>query len=137
MYDILELQELLVKGGYLNPDEALEGPAESIDAQMQRASEVFHDIVLQHSPELLSPQIDQISKSVKVKDNTEKLVENQEIHNDLQLGNLSEILVGLAEQALSFRRDALDNDYPTEFYEKLLMPEEIWDKTNERLSAVE
>jgi hypothetical protein len=61
MYDILELQELLVKGGYLNPEEALEGADESIDVQMQRASEVFHDIVLQHSPELLSPQIDQIN----------------------------------------------------------------------------
>ena len=137
MYDILELQELLVKGGYLNPEEALEGADESIDVQMQRASEVFHDIVLQHSPELLSPQIDQINQSVKVKDNSDKLVENHENHNDLQLGNLSQILVGLAEQALSFRRDALDKDYPTEFYEKLLMPEEIYDKDNERLSKVE
>jgi hypothetical protein len=31
IYDMLELQELLVKGGYLNPEEALEGPQESIE----------------------------------------------------------------------------------------------------------
>jgi hypothetical protein len=29
-YDMLELQELLVKGGYLDPDEALLGAKESV-----------------------------------------------------------------------------------------------------------
>jgi len=38
-----------------------------------------------------------LNKAVKVKDESHKTVENQENHNDLQLGNLSEILVGLAE----------------------------------------
>jgi len=42
----------------------------------------------------------------------------------MSLGNLSDILVGLAEQSLSFRRDAKDKDYPNKFYEDLLMPEE-------------
>jgi hypothetical protein len=30
----------------------------------------------------------------------------------------------LAQQSLSFRRDAKDLDYPNKFYEQLLMPEE-------------
>ena len=47
-----------------------------------------------------------------------------ESNHDLTLGSLSDILVGLSQQALSFRRDACDRDYPHEFYEKLLMPEE-------------
>lgn len=56
MYDMLELQELLVKGGYLEPEEALLGASESIDERMQRASSVFYDVVMNHQPELLSPQ---------------------------------------------------------------------------------
>ena len=35
-------------------------------------------------------------------------------------------MVGLEQQALSFRRDIADRDYPTEFYEQLVMPEEKW-----------
>jgi uncharacterized protein YjgD (DUF1641 family) len=59
IYDMLELQELLVRAGYLDPTEALEGSQESIDDQMHRASEVFHDMILNHNPDILSPQIDQ------------------------------------------------------------------------------
>lgn len=42
----------------------------------------------------------------------------------LEIGYLSEILVGVAGQAQSYRRDALDKDYPNKFYEDLVMPEE-------------
>lgn len=46
LYDLLELQEMLVKGGYLNPDEATKHlAAESFDSRMNRASEVFYDYV--------------------------------------------------------------------------------------------
>lgn len=48
----------------------------------------------------------------------------KERHNDLKLGFLSDILVGLAEQAQSYRRDACDKDYPNKFYEDLVKPEE-------------
>jgi hypothetical protein len=47
-----------------------------------------------------------------------------ETHNDFNLRTLSNVLVGLAEQALSQRRDVSDRDYPNKFYEKLLMPDE-------------
>ena len=68
----------------MNPTEALEGTQESIEEQMERASEVFHDMVLNHSPELLSPQIDAINQAVKVKKSKKKVtVENEERHNDL------------------------------------------------------
>ena len=42
----------------------------------------------------------------------------------MSLGHLSDILVGLGEQSLSFRRDSKDKDYPNKYYENLLMPEE-------------
>ncbi len=42
----------------------------------------------------------------------------------IDLGSLSNVLIGLNQQALSFRRDAKDLDYPNKFYEDLLMPEE-------------
>jgi hypothetical protein len=42
----------------------------------------------------------------------------------MNLKTLSNVLIGLADQALSFRRDVRDHDYPTKFYEDLLMPEE-------------
>lgn len=100
---------------------------------MERASEVFYDLVLNHQPELLSPQIDQYFEATK----QEKLPVQLEKNNELSLGNLSEILVGLSEQALSFRRDAVDRDYPNEFYEKLLMPEEFRPTESTNMSEAE
>jgi len=47
------------------------------------------------------------------------LEENQNIIN---LKSLSQSLVGLAEQALSYRRDIQGRDYLNTFYEDLLMP---------------
>lgn len=47
-----------------------------------------------------------------------------ETHNDLSLATLSDSLIGLAEQALSQRRDVADRDYPNAFYEKILGIEE-------------
>lgn len=43
----------------------------------------------------------------------------------MRLYFISDILTGLAEQAQSQRRCALDKDYPNEYYEKMLMPEEF------------
>lgn len=53
-YDILELQELLVKGGYIEPDETVLA-SETTNQRMIRASEVFYDYVSSYAPELLSP----------------------------------------------------------------------------------
>lgn len=57
-YDLLELQELLVKGGYLDPEEATAVMAlskEPFDQRMSRAADVFYDYVINYAPELLSP----------------------------------------------------------------------------------
>jgi len=56
-YDLLELQELLVKGGYLEPDEATSFSLsnEPFDQRMSRAADVFYDYVVNYAPELLSP----------------------------------------------------------------------------------
>lgn len=56
---MLELQELLVKGGYMGPEEALLGAADNMEQRMDRASNVFYDLVLNQSPELLSPQYEE------------------------------------------------------------------------------
>lgn len=57
-YDLLELQELLVKGGYMEPEEAASSALshEPFDQRMQRAADVFYDYVVNYAPELLSPQ---------------------------------------------------------------------------------
>jgi len=58
-YDMLELQELLVKGGYLNPEEAEQMLAtQPYDARMDRASEIFYEYVQNYATELISPQYD-------------------------------------------------------------------------------
>lgn len=45
-YDILELQEMLVKAGYLDPEEAQKHLAqESFENKMDRAANVFYDYV--------------------------------------------------------------------------------------------
>ena len=58
-YDLLELEEMLVKGGYLEPEEAFGHKVmskEPVDQRMQRAADVFYDYVVNYAPELLSPQ---------------------------------------------------------------------------------
>jgi len=55
-YDLLELQEMLVKGGYMDPDEANKAlDREPFESKMERASQVFYDYVLNYAPELISP----------------------------------------------------------------------------------
>jgi hypothetical protein len=48
----------------------------------------------------------------------------EEQQNEITLKTFSQTLVGLAEQALSFRRDVVDRDYLNKFYEDYLMPQE-------------
>lgn len=99
---------------------------------MQRASEVFHDIVLQHSPDLLSPQIDEFYDAATANEKkkpTERGVKTtEESHNDLNLGNITDILVGLHEMSLGQRRDTNDRDYPNKYYRDLVMPDEAKDR---------
>ena len=66
-FDLLELQELLVKAGYIQPDEVLYQVDQELlmdedrmtEVGMQRATNVFYDHVLNVKPDLLSPQYDQ------------------------------------------------------------------------------
>ena len=126
-YDLLELEELLVKGGYLEPEETSAILNEPFDQRMQRAADVFYDYVVNYAPELLSPQHQAFyetavkiePKMAPAKSNTNYLEENQNLIN---LKTLSESLVGLSEQALSYRRDVLGKDYLNKFYEDYLMP---------------
>jgi hypothetical protein len=41
-----------------------------------------------------------------------------EMHDKMSLGSLSQSLIGLSQQALSYRREANGHDYLHEFYEK-------------------
>jgi hypothetical protein len=42
---MLELQEMLVKGGFLEPSEALSEIDGSIESRMQRASNIFYEYI--------------------------------------------------------------------------------------------
>ena len=53
----------------------------------------------------------------------------------MTLHALSSTLIGLEKQAMSFRRDITDRDYPSEFYENLMHPEEQWVAKNEENMA--
>lgn len=140
-YDLLELQELLVKGGYMEPEEAASSvlSQEPFDQRMQRAADVFYDYVVNYAPEILSPQHNSFYEtavntdtSIKTKtfgaSNVNYLEENQNVIN---LKTLSQALVGLSEQALSFRRDIQRRDYLNKFYEDYLMPLENKPHNNE------
>jgi hypothetical protein len=92
---------MLVKGGFLDPEEASKQLAnESFDSKMERAADVFYDYVVNFSPELLSPQhnrfYDAAIKSIPQKPSqADKLIkENQ---NAINIGTLSETIVGLAQ----------------------------------------
>jgi hypothetical protein len=126
-YDLLELQELLVKGGFIEPEETSALSQEPFDSRMQRAADVFYDYVVNYAPELLSPQHQTFYETaVKIdpkiapeKSETNYLEENQ---NMISLRTLSQALIGLSEQALSYRRDVNGKDYLNKFYEEYLMP---------------
>ena len=49
----------------------------------------------------------------------------------MDLGTLSRTLVGLSNQALSYSRDVVKNDYLHKFYEESLMPEERYNAVKE------
>lgn len=92
---------------------------------MERASSVFYEMALSFNPELLSPQYNAFyDAAISKPSDDQTTISAIENHNAMSLGHLSDILVGLAEQSLSFRRDAKDKDYPNKHYEELLMPEE-------------
>ena len=57
--ELLELQELLIKAGYLQPEEKGEGYNTVGALGMDAAVEVFYDYVLNYYPEALSPQYEQ------------------------------------------------------------------------------
>lgn len=57
VYDMLELQELLVKAGYLGHDEQ-DKPA-TFKYRMERAADIFYDHTNTYNPDLMSPTYDQ------------------------------------------------------------------------------
>ena len=93
---------------------------------MKKASKVFYDLMINENPELVSPQHTAFYDAIANKGTQEgkEAVTLKETHNDFKLSSLSNVLVGLSEQALSQRRDVSDRDYPNKFYEQLLMPDE-------------
>lgn len=125
----------MIKAGYLHPEEQPLQNAEHIGhvgtLGMDAAVEVFYDMVLNSYPDALSPQYDLFYEaSLK---SSPKSVEKKDLHTDLNMQTLSSTLVGLEQQALSYRRDVVDKDYPTEFYESLVLPEEKWYERSEHM----
>ena len=56
-YEMLELQELLVRAGYIDPEEAEKFSAEQpYEVRMERAARIFYEYVQSYAPELISPQ---------------------------------------------------------------------------------
>lgn len=126
-YDMLELQELLVKGGYIDPQEALTTGPKDKNERMARAVDVFYDFVLNRHNELLSPQYDELYGAIKQRKPNIDIKEHQ---NYMNACSYSSIIIGVAEQAQSFRRDVHGYDYPNKFYENLLMPPEYLTKSD-------
>ena len=53
----------------------------------------------------------------------------------MRLHTLSSTLVGLEKQAMSYRRDVMQKDYPSDFYESIMNPEEAWLAKNEPIMS--
>ena len=99
---------------------------------MDAAIEVFYDMVSSYYPEAISPSYQSFYEAAIGAE--EKKAELKDLYTELNMHTLSSTLVGIEQQAMSYRRDIIDNDYPTEFYEKICMPE---DYELERLRAVD
>jgi hypothetical protein len=89
---------------------------------MTRAAAIFHEKVLSNNPEFVSPQYDAIYDAASTNSQKEELPEALPKLPVMSNANLAAILIGLNEQALGFRRDVHDKDYPNEFYESYCMP---------------
>ena len=126
--ELLELQELLLKAGYLQPDEKVVNQNVTTGVLgMDAAVEVFYDLVLNYHPDALSPQYNTFYEAAVSNSGAKKSKKapQGDRHAQMTLQALSSTLIGLEKQALSFRRDIIDHDYPSEFYEKLMHPEEL------------
>ena len=116
----------------MEPEEAASSilSQEPFDQRMQRAADVFYDYVVNYAPEMLSPQHTTFYDTAVNTDSSIKTRTfgasqanyNEETQNVISLKTLSQTLVGLSEQALSFRRDVHRRDYLNKFYEDYLMP---------------
>lgn len=59
--ELLELQEMLVKAGYLLPEEAEKfSSRQPQEVRMERAARIFYEYVQNCAPEFLSPQYDDL-----------------------------------------------------------------------------
>lgn len=121
-YDMLELQELLVRAGYVEPEEAEKFSAsQPYDARMDRAAKIFYEYCQSYAPELISPQYDQFYEAAKESVDSSKLkteaLKLDEQHDRISLSSLSQALIGLSQQALSYRREANEKDYLHKYYE--------------------
>jgi len=65
-YDLLELQDLMVRAGYINPEEAEKfSAAQPYEVRMERASRIFYEYVQNYAPELISPQYEDFFQSAQ------------------------------------------------------------------------
>lgn len=124
----LELQELMVKGGYLNPEEANKNlAAVPFNERMEAASQIFYELSSDYAPESLSPQHEALYEAA-VEANQAQFAEPakhspidlSESSNKLNLRTLSRSVAGLCKMALSYRPDAWRSDHLHPYYEKRL-----------------
>ena len=92
---MLELQELLVKGGFIDPEEALKIPILDQKQKMERAVDVFYDFVLNQHQELLSPQYEQFLEATESK-KREKEYDIREYQNQMNAYTYSSAIIGIA-----------------------------------------
>mmetsp|Transcript_31265 Transcript_31265/g.47846 ORF Transcript_31265/g.47846 Transcript_31265/m.47846 type:complete len:364 (+) Transcript_31265:1222-2313(+) len=89
---------------------------------MDRASQVFYDYIQNYAPELISPShvpfVDAAETAAQLRANEKQKFDLSEDHDKISMSSLSQTLVGLEKQALSYRRDANDKDYLHEFYKE-------------------
>ena len=136
--ELLELQEMLIKAGYISPEEKEVNDEISRGVLgMDAAVEVFYNVILNNHPTVVSPQYEDFYNATKEAVVKPLSADNGDTFSDMRLHTLSSTLVGVEKQAMSYRRDIVDHDFPTEFYEKLLSPEEEWLNNQVKVMAQE
>ena len=100
--ELLELQEKLVKAGYLEPEETQKiSSSMPYDVRMERASRIFYEYVSDFAPELLSQQYEDFAKaahdSVDARQAPKQMINLNELHDKISLASLSQALTGLGE----------------------------------------
>jgi len=145
-YGLLELENLLVNAGLLDPREIYTEEAQ--DMRIKRAMNLFDDICIIFQPELFSPKHTKYIETVEKQEGPKQRWTSEERSNEMGVSGIGHCLNSLVDMAYSQYRDLKGKDYEDEVFRKAIQGEvtnktlldptytKIWKDTYNRMEDI-